>query len=253
MLRMTALLLAALAIPAALTAEVAVTLRGSPESMLRQHRTAREADYVFHRTPGQIQQSVEAGTLVRLEGNADYQVLGGATAAARPEVKLFVERLAAEFRESCGYPMVVTSLIRATTRQPANAHPLSVHPAGMAVDLRVPPTASCRAWFDRTLLSMEAQGLIDATRENRPPHYHVAVFPRPYVEYLAAQVRLEVPAVASPVGSEAFTSPSAYPGVPAGGAATPLAPASLAPPGEARDRGWISRLVSRVVGIFRSA
>jgi hypothetical protein len=31
---------------------------------------------------------------------------------------------------------------------------------------------------------LERRGLLDATREHRPPHYHVAVFPRPYLAYL---------------------------------------------------------------------
>jgi hypothetical protein len=253
MLRTTALLLCALAAPATLAADAAVTLRGSPESMIRQHRVAREAEYTFHRTPEQIRQALAAGKLVALEGNADYQVLGGATPAARPEVKLFVERLAQQFRDVCGYPMVVTSLTRAAARQPPNAHPLSVHPAGMAVDLRVPTTAQCREWFDRTLLALEHKGVIDATREQRPPHYHVAVFPRPYLAYLAEQMRLESLVPAAPDATEAFTSPKSFPGITAGEASPTSSAAASKAEAEQQARGWITRLVSRVVGLFRSA
>jgi hypothetical protein len=253
MLRTTALLLCVLATPATLAADAAVTLRGSPESMIRQHGVAREAKYTFHRTPDQIQRALESGTLVPLEGNADYQVLSGATAAARPEVKRFVEQLAKLFRDTCGYPMVVTSLTRAATRQPPNAHPLSVHPAGMAVDLRVPATADCRAWLDRTLLAMERDGVIDATREQRPPHYHVAVFPRPYLAYLAEQMRIKDAAPAVTDATEAFTSPASYPAIAPVTAAQTSSAAAPEGDAEPQPRGWITRLVSRVMGLFRSA
>jgi LysM repeat protein len=34
-------------------------------------------------------------------------------------------------------------------------------------------------------MSLERQGVLDAIRENRPPHYHVALFPEPYERYVA--------------------------------------------------------------------
>ena len=53
----------------------------------------------------------------------------------------------------------------------------------MAIDLRR-PGGRCRAWLERVLLSLEAQGVLEATAERRPPHYHVAVFPKPYAAYV---------------------------------------------------------------------
>jgi hypothetical protein len=61
-------------------------------------------------------------------------------------------------------------------------------PGGIAVDLRVSERARCRQWLEGTLLSMEARGPLDVTREYRPPHHHVALFPQPYVKHV---LRLE--------------------------------------------------------------
>src|SRR5690606_660185 len=125
------------------SSEVSVTLRGSRASMLRQNRIAKEEAYSFLRTTKQVRSSVEDGSLVPLDGNEDYQVIAGHP-FARPVVRAFVERLSAGYHEACGEQLVVTSLTRPAGRQPRNASPLSVHPAGMAVDLRVSRDAGCR-------------------------------------------------------------------------------------------------------------
>ncbi len=54
----------------------------------------------------------------------------------------------------------------------------------MAIDLRRSSRPSCRAWLERTLLSLEGSGILEATRERYPPHYHVALFPQPYSRYV---------------------------------------------------------------------
>ena len=63
----------------------------------------------------------------------------------------------------------------------------SVHPTGMAIDLRKSNRTSCRNWLRRTLLSLERTGVIEATEEHHPPHFHVAVYPTPYARYVAAR------------------------------------------------------------------
>jgi LysM repeat protein len=68
--------------------------------------------------------------------------------------------------------------------QPANASDRSVHPTGMAVDLRRPNIGSCRAWLENVLLQLEGADVLDATRESRPPHYHIVLFPRQYTSYV---------------------------------------------------------------------
>jgi LysM repeat protein len=81
---------------------------------------------------------------------------------------------------------VVTSATRPATRQPANSVAQSVHPTGMAVDLRK-PSGKCLRWLRATLLDLEEAGVVDATEEFRPPHFHVAVYPTSYARYAAAQ------------------------------------------------------------------
>jgi hypothetical protein len=194
-------LLGSLAAPATATAErvaregVAVSLLGSRASMERQNRIAREEQYSFLRTPSQVRDYVDNGRLVFFEGNADYGVIAGYP-FARPVVRAFVERLSARYREACGEKLIVTSLTRPATKQPGNASPLSVHPAGMAVDLRVSRSASCLEWLEKELLELEDLGLIDATRERTPPHFHIAVFPAPFEEYDRSLAAAEAEAAA---------------------------------------------------------
>lgn len=160
------------------------SLRGSRASMKHQHGVARVEALEFQRTALEVMARVESGALVELAGNADYQLANVSFAYAVPEVRLLVERLARQYRGACGEQLVVTSLTRPTTNQPRNAHALSVHPAGMAVDLRISSKAACRGWLERTLLSLESAEVLDVTRERTPPHYHIAVFPTAYREYV---------------------------------------------------------------------
>jgi hypothetical protein len=168
------------------TSADAQSLRGSRASLTRQNRQAKLHDYTYLKRPTDVRRFVEAGYLVRIRGNDDYEVARVSFPYARPEVHTFLERLGRQYRAACGERLVVTSLVRPTTRQPSNASPLSVHPTGMALDLRRSSKAACRNWLERVLLQLEGQGTLEATRENRPPHYHVALFPKPYLRYVAA-------------------------------------------------------------------
>ena len=163
----------------------AASLRGSRSSVSRQNYQARRHDYTFIRTPAQVKRFVANGWLVPVRGNANYALHGVSYPYARPEVKLFIERLSKQYRAACGEQLVVTSLTRPTTRQPRNASPLSVHPTGMAMDLRRSWSHSCRRWLESTLLYLEGRGVLEAARERRPPHYHVALFPKQYASYVA--------------------------------------------------------------------
>lgn len=178
--------LAGIVLAASAPALQAQTLRGSMQAMQRQNQVALQHDYSFLKTSADVRRFAGAGLLVRLTGNQDYELVRVSYPYARPPLKLFVERLSAQYRAACGEKLVVTSLTRPVREQPRNASRLSVHPAGMAVDLRISRKPACRSWLERTLLSLERQGVVDATRENRPPHYHVAVFPSAYTRYVAA-------------------------------------------------------------------
>lgn len=161
-------------------------LKGSLTSMRNQHAVALSEDYTFLRTPKQVRHFAAEGRLDTVPGNADYRVNKVSFPYARPEVVSFIERLAREYRQETGELLVVTSLTRPTANQPGNSHRLSVHPAGMAVDLRVPFKPSQRKWLEARLLAFEEAGVLDVTKERNPPHYHVAVFPGEFREWAAA-------------------------------------------------------------------
>jgi hypothetical protein len=169
------------------SAPEAQSLLGSKASLVRQGQMAREHDYTYLRTSDEVREFASRGLLVRLKGNSSYRVVDVSFPYARPEVKTFIERLARQYKGACGERLVVTSLTRPTTRQPRNASPLSVHPTGMAVDLRRSGRPACRAWLEKNLLSLEGRDVLEATRENHPPHYHVTLFPQPYMRYLASR------------------------------------------------------------------
>jgi hypothetical protein len=179
-------------------------LGGSLASMRQQHQVAVQLHYTFLRTPAEVQEYVAKGRLEALEGNADYALASVSFPYARPEVRMFVERLAVDYRSVTGKQLIITSLTRPEAFQPRNAHQLSVHPAGMAVDFRVPDDAEGRRWLEKTLISMENRGLLDVTRERRPPHYHVAVFPEPYLAY--AKKRDAADAVAAATKATTLTA-----------------------------------------------
>src|ERR1044071_686097 len=164
----------------------AQSLDGSRSSLVLQNVGAAAEGFSYLRTASEVEEFARMGLLVKLTGNADYELAGVSFPYARDEVKRFVERLSHQYRGQCGERLVVTSLTRPITRQPYNASELSVHPTGMAVDLRRSRRASCRQWLETALLNMESRGVIEATREHWPAHYHVSVFGTPYGRYLAS-------------------------------------------------------------------
>jgi LysM repeat protein len=165
----------------------AQSLLGSRASLLKQNEEAQEHQFSYLQTVSEVRDYAQRGLLVRVPGDGDYWVADASFPYARPEVKTFLERLSSQYHNACGEPLVVTSLTRPTDRQPRNASPLSVHPTGMAIDLRRSSRPACRAWLEKNLLSLEGDGVVEATKENHPPHYHVAVFPKPYLQYLASR------------------------------------------------------------------
>jgi LysM repeat protein len=163
----------------------------------RQVRVAKEHDFTYLTTGQRVKDFAERGLLVRVRPNADLELHGVSYPYARPEVALFVERLGAQYRVACGERLVVTSLTRPTSQQPRNASDRSVHPTGMALDIRYSRSAACRKWLEGVLLSLEKRGVLEATRERFPPHYHVAVFPRQYLAYVDGLTKGEATRVAS--------------------------------------------------------
>lgn len=184
------LLLAAATLVAVLGAAPAEaqSLRGSSGSLDVQNRIAQEHDFTYLATPTQVRRFVSSGYLVPVKGNGDFDLHQVSFPYARPEGELFIRRLASQYRSACGEKLVVTSLTRPRNMQPRNASDRSVHPTGMAIDLRRSNRTACRSWLENVLISLEANGVLEATRENYPPHYHVALFPRHYAEYVGEVV-----------------------------------------------------------------
>lgn len=161
--------------------------------MVRQNQVAKDLLLPFIQSAAELRELASAGELVPLEGNADYELANFVSyPLARPEMELFIRRLAAQYHEATGEKLVVTSLTRPASKQPGNSHVLSVHPTGIAVDVRVSQRQQSRAWLESTLLSLEERGLLDVTRERNPPHYHIALFPGAYLAYVEPMLQEEV-------------------------------------------------------------
>lgn len=159
-------------------------LRGSTASLDRQNRIARQHDFTYMDTGDRVRYFASRGWLVQVRPTADFRLHNVSFPYARPEVDLFLRRLAEQYHAACNEELVVTSLTRPTTRQPRNASDRSVHPTGMAADIRYSRNRECRQWIERVFIALERAGVIEATRERYPLHYHVAVFPTQYAAYV---------------------------------------------------------------------
>lgn len=184
--RLAAPALAAL-LAAAPAAARAQTLHGSRTSVERMYDQARNQDLTFYRSARGVRNAAAEGDLVRLGGSPDYRIAGASYAYALPTTRTFVQRLAKQYHDECGERLVVTSATRPRSMHLRNSVAESVHPTGMAVDLRKPRGGRCLRWMRQTLLDVEGEGVIDATEEHHPPHFHVAVFPRQYATYVGGR------------------------------------------------------------------
>lgn len=165
----------------------AQTLRGSRGSVERMYNKAKEQDLTFYRSGRGVRSAAAEGDLVRLSGNSNYRLASASYPYALPTTRTFVQRLAAQYRNACGERLVVTSATRPRSVRLRNSVAESVHPAGIAVDLRKPTRGRCLRWLRQTLLEIEGEGVIEAIEEHHPPHFHVAVFPAQYRRYLASR------------------------------------------------------------------
>ena len=152
------------------------------------YRRAVRGGLDFYETSSQVRRAVVRGELVALNGNANYVVANVRAPYVRPQTKSFVTKLAVGYRRACGARMVVTSATRPMSRKLANSSDLSVHPTGIAIDIRK-PSGKCLTWLRRSLLTAERRGTIEATEERRPPHFHVAVLPVLYQKTSIAAAR----------------------------------------------------------------
>lgn len=162
------------------------SLRGSRESVSRMYEHAQTEDLTFYETARDVRKALANGRLQSLASDPEIALHKVGYPFVRPATRTFVKRLAVQYRAECGEQLEVTSGVRPATRQPANSVAISVHPTGMAVDLHKPKDAKCLRWLRSTLIDLENAGVLEATEEFAPPHFHVAVYETPYRRYLAA-------------------------------------------------------------------
>lgn len=156
------------------TSTSAQSLRGSRASVDLMYERAQEEDLAFYRTSSSVKEAVKEGELVRIAETADLSLGRVSYPYVLEGTREWVTEFAERYHARCGKVLVVTSGARPITQTPRNGSPKSVHPTGMAVDLRK-PTGSCLKWLRLELLSEERKGVIEATEERRPAHFHIAV------------------------------------------------------------------------------
>ena len=182
----------------------AQSLKGSRSSIDKQYRTAVSYGLTFVKTASGLNSAISSNRLTRVSPDRYMDLHNVSYPYAVPGTRLFLSRLSSQYYTSCGEKLTVTSLLRPRDRQPANSVAHSIHPTGMAVDLRVPKSAKCRAWLENTLLSLERERVVDVTRERYPPHYHVAVYAEHYETRVAALTGSPVPSADSGPASSSY-------------------------------------------------
>lgn len=185
----------ALAVTTALTTTAIVanaqTLRGSSSSVDLMYTTAHRRDLQFLRTPSDIYEAAKVGSLKLISMTNDLEMQRVAYPFVLPNTLRFADSLATQYHAACGERIVLTSGARPLDKQPRNASPKSVHPTGMAVDFRKPRTPACLTWMRKSLVALEDAGVVEATEEKHPAHFHVAVLqqnPETHIQMAAGDV-----------------------------------------------------------------
>ncbi|HEY0996641.1 MAG TPA: DUF5715 family protein [Gemmatimonadaceae bacterium] len=150
-------------------------LRGSRPKVQGTYYNTVARGVAFYDAMDEARAAIAAGKFVPLYGNQYYATYRMTLAYATPDARTFVETLAPQFVEHCDEMMVVTSALRPKEKSPRNGSPWTVHPTGIAVDIRKPRNRACWSWLRQRLLDYQAEGVVDATEEFHPPHFHIAV------------------------------------------------------------------------------
>jgi hypothetical protein len=134
-------------------------------------------DLDFLKTSKSVYDAVKDGELVPIGMTGDLYLDHVKYPFVLPRTRSVLYDFAARYRAACGERLVVTSAARPRSEQPRNASKKSVHPTGMAVDFRR-PAGPCLTFMRKGLLALEKQGVIEATEERHPVHFHIAVLQR---------------------------------------------------------------------------
>jgi hypothetical protein len=159
---------------APVVAASAQTLRGSPASVDLMYSSAHSHDLAFLQNRTDIYSAATQGALVLISINEDLMLDKVTFPFVLPNTRRFADSLAKEYHAGCGERLEVTSGARPIDEQPRNASPKSVHPTGMAVDFHK-PVGNCLTWLRKNLVALEGRGVVEATEEKHPAHFHVAV------------------------------------------------------------------------------
>jgi hypothetical protein len=154
----------------------AQSLRGSMSSVELMYESAVSNGLEFYETASEVREAADEGRFVRVPSSGDLTVKGASFPYVLPATREWVTSFAEEYHDVCKQRLVVTSGVRPAAKQPRNASPKSVHPTGMAIDLRR-PQGKCLTWLRKQLVAQERAGTVEATEERRPAHFHVAVLP----------------------------------------------------------------------------
>ena len=164
-----------------------VELKGSSGAVMRAWKYANATGYRFASTERELGWMRATRQVVRADSIPHVTLVDVSKPYLRVDVKTYLSRLAALYHGQCNTDLVVTSMLRFDGAQRlGNASARSVHPAGMAIDLRTTGTP-CLGWLESTLLAGERAGFVDVTREYHPPHFHVVVYPEEYRRWLKAR------------------------------------------------------------------
>lgn len=94
----------------------AQSLKGSRSSMRKQYNHAQKLDLDRLTTASQVRLYVRLGYLVKLNGNSNYRLHDVSHPYVRPAVKLFIERVSAQYRAACGEKLEVLQPHSPTSR-----------------------------------------------------------------------------------------------------------------------------------------
>ncbi len=166
------------------------SLKGSKFAIKQAYNEAKRHNFSFLESENRLQWFVRQNLLVELVSEVNYVVVPMKLGRpyVRPAVRIFTQQSSRNLFAECGERLFITSALRFTTRQPKNSVPNSVHPTGMALDIKA-PSKKCREGFEAELLYLETKGLIQATKERWPVHYHVVVYPEQYSANIALHAR----------------------------------------------------------------
>lgn len=160
-------------------------LKGSSESLDAQNRQAQKHQLKYHRTKDELYASVASKKLVPVSPSKTLELAGVSFPFALNTTRDFLKQLSQAYSNYCQEALIVTSLTRPNTHQPKNASTRSVHPTGLAIDLRIPSTQKCKSWLVDSLVYLEEQKVVEATQERNPPHFHLVVFPNAYRNFVS--------------------------------------------------------------------